>query len=1136
MENIWKNTKRLLSILLCICMVLSIMPVTVRNATAAGATMKVYFKNNWLWSDVGIYYWGSSSGSNPGWPGIAMQKIGNDGSHDIYVAEIPADVTGIIFNNKNTSDIVQSVDITSGWYDGICYSMLWKNNKNNVKSTDISTILQFKTIYFQNNWNWSDVKIYYWWDTGSAYAYGWPGTAMTKVDNDGSYDIYSYQVPANVSVIISGIKDDGSGSRDQTPDILKSSLSDCAMFSMEWNNGNQVKTGTYHAEEIIPGYAASCTDTGLTDGKKCTVCGVTTVKQETIPVAGHTGKVVPGYAAGCENTGLTDGEACSVCGATITEQKEIPASGHNYNAVVTEPDCVNGGYTTYTCDLCNDTYTTNYTEATGHTATVVNGYAPDCENTGLTDGEECSVCGATITEQKEIPASGHKYNAVVTEPDCVNGGYTTYTCSVCGDSYVSDEVDANGHDYDAVVTEPDCINGGYTTYTCTVCNDTYTADYTEANGHTGKVVPGYAADCENTGLTNGEVCSVCGITITEQVEIPANGHKYNAVVTEPDCVNGGYTTYTCSVCGDSYVSDEVDANGHDYDAVVTEPDCINGGYTTYTCTVCNDTYTADYTEATGHTATVVNGYDPDCENTGLTDGVDCAVCGAIITEQKEIPANGHDYDAVVTEPDCTNDGYTTYTCSVCGDSYVSDEVDANGHDYETVVTDPDCFNNGYTTYTCSICGDSYVSDYVDPIEHEYEAVVTEPDCVNGGYTTYTCSLCGDINVADYTEANGHTGKVVPGYAADCENTGLTNGEVCTVCGTTITEQVEIPANGHNYDAIVTEPDCINGGYTTYTCSACGDSYVSDETDATGHTDADGNIRCDGCNILMKSAHLWMVSISLKGNIAINYYMLLSDEVLADETAYMQFTMVDGEIIKIPVSDGVQQIRDGETYYVFSCAVNAKEMTDNVVSQFFYEGGATSEFTYNIKSYADYILTHSDNEDEKALATAMLNYGAASQLHFEYNTENLANAGMGTPNYSDVIIEGFDAVANQGTELAKFYSASLILKSETTLRFFFKVDASVENFTVSYKGQDLAVSKRGGLYYADVVGISARDLDEDVTITVNDGTNTANVTFNPMAYCQGISNDTTGSFDEYTRDLVAALYLYNQAANNYFKEG
>jgi hypothetical protein len=43
---------------------------------------------------------------------------------------------------------------------------------------------------------------------------------------------------------------------------------------------------------------------------------------------------------------------------------------------------------------------------------------------------------------------------------------------------------------------------------------------------------------------------------------------------------------------------------------------------------------------------------------------------------------------------------------------------------------------------------------------------------------------------------------------------------------------------------------------------------------------------------------------------------------------------------------------------------------------------------------------------------------------------------------------------------------------------------------------------------------------------------ADIIFNPMSYCQGVSKN---SNDQELKDLVAALFLYNQAANNYFKE-
>ena len=385
---------------------------------------------------------------------------------------------------------------------------------------------------------------------------------------------------------------------------------------------------------------------------------------------------------------------------------------------------------------------------------------------------------------------------------------------------------------------------------------------------------------------------------------------------------------------------------------------------------------------------------------------------------------------------------------------------------------------------------------------------------NEGYPVFSdATVYKVIDCDGITEIYSNT-NAIKNHIPNDDDGDCTTDVTCSVCG-----QVAIPGNAeHSWrDATCTTPK---------TCELCGTT----EGEALGHKDEDNSGRCDLCNCLMQPALLRMVSISLKGNIALNYYMLLSDEVLSDSDAYMQFTMADGEIVKIPVSQGVQTVRSGETYYVFSCAVDAKEMTDDVISQFFYDGGSTKEHTYSVQTYAKHILENSDDEDMKALVKAMLHYGAASQIHFGYNTDNLANAGLEAPDYSDVTISGFNATPGQGTELAKFYSASLILKSETTLRFFFTAP-----ITAAYNGQELEVKQRSGLYYVDVVGIAAKDLDENVTITINDGTNTADVTYNPMAYCAAVLNDSTGAFDQEMKDVVSALYLYNQAANIYFKE-
>ncbi len=49
---------------------------------------------------------------------------------------------------------------------------------------------------------------------------------------------------------------------------------------------------------------------------------------------------------------------------------------------------------------------------------------------------------------------------------------------------------------------------------------------------------------------------------------------------------------------------------------------------------------------------------------------------------------------------------------------------------------------------------------------------------------------------------------------------------------------------HSYVSVITPPTCVNGGYTTHTCSLCGDNYTDSETPATGeHNYTDGMCAC-----------------------------------------------------------------------------------------------------------------------------------------------------------------------------------------------------------------------------------------------------------------------------------------------------
>ena len=333
-----------------------------------------------------------------------------------------------------------------------------------------------------------------------------------------------------------------------------------------------------HTESIIKGTAATCTESGLTDGKKCPACGEMLLEQQTIAPTGHS------WGEGITTKDPTETETgirtytCKNCGETKTEAIPVLSHTHRYTMTVTASTCTEKGYTTHKCS-CGDSYIDNYVDAKGHSmGEWKQTKAPTCTE----KGEEKSVCkNCSHFETREIAPLGHTYKDTVTKPTCTDKGYTTHKCD-CGNSYVDSYIDAKGHAWDngkvtkeptesetgiktftckncnetktesiptiahthkytATVTAPTCTEKGYTTYKC-ACGSTYTDNPVAEKGHTESVTKGKASTCLKTGLTDKIFCSVCQTVLKESTVIPKKEHSFDAK--------------GCSVCGIKFADND----------------------------------------------------------------------------------------------------------------------------------------------------------------------------------------------------------------------------------------------------------------------------------------------------------------------------------------------------------------------------------------------------------------------------------------------------------------------------------------------------------------------------------------------------------------------------------------------------
>lgn len=144
-------------------------------------------------------------------------------------------------------------------------------------------------------------------------------------------------------------------------------------------------------------------------------------------------------------------------------------------------------------------------------------------------------------------------------------------------------------------------------------------------------VQGEAATC-GSGGTQIYTC-ICGKTRVEGTSTSSCTPSGEWVVTlEPTCTTTGESAQLCTMCSNPAIREEIEALGHEYTSAEVSPECLEEGYTLYTCIRGDHSYKDNFVSETGHTPGRIEKNYPTATRDGLKT-VYCADCDAVVSTE-----------------------------------------------------------------------------------------------------------------------------------------------------------------------------------------------------------------------------------------------------------------------------------------------------------------------------------------------------------------------------------------------------------------------------------------------------------------------------------------------------------------------
>ena len=284
------------------------------------------------------------------------------------------------------------------------------------------------------------------------------------------------------------------------------------------------------------------------------------------------------------------------------------------------------------------------------------------------------------------------------------------------------------------------------------------------------------------------------------------------------------------------------------------------------------------------------------------------------------------------------------------------------------------------------------------------------------------------------------------------------------------------------------------------------------------------------------------SLVLEGNIVVKFHMQIEEGLVTEENKEnlsMEFTLANGE-----ESDPIKSSCEEDGYYVFECPVPVKDMGTAITGtiKLYDDNGdvlkQSAAFTYTVQDYITYMKDKNEEDpsnyaDEITLVEKMEAFGKSAATYFDKDAtfgtmsddekaelkENLKSAlGLVEDAQPDLPAKGI------------YYGSSLLLRSNTVMRHYFRGDVTLDND--AYSGWTHVAED--GYCYVEYEGITADKLGELVTVTVQvSNEESITITYSPLTYAYlALQSDDTDDEAEKLICLMKAMYDYWEAADDY----